>query len=277
MIMPHAKSVSEGIKRVAKENGATYAEILTQFLIERAAVRLVSDPILYQRLVFKGGFVGLRVYGSPRFTTDLDAVVQSEDRYDFRKTARDAMAQDLGDHVWFDFEQEVDLLTQNEYGGVRLQFRSGLGEPPEDKRRAQIINVDIGTGDPITPGAQDEKTPTTLGVGELSWRVYPIETIVAEKLHPLVSLGAENSRSKDIFDLAFYLPNANADLLKRAIARTFAHRGDAVPDSIATDIKSMDHSLLRRGWRSATGAIRPAPDFDITIKLVIEWLRRHAV
>jgi predicted nucleotidyltransferase component of viral defense system len=277
MTTPHAKSVSERIKRVAKDKGATYAEILTQFLIERAAVRLVSDPILYKRLVFKGGFVGLRVYGSPRFTTDLDAVVESKDRYDFRKNARDAMAHDLGDHVWFEFEQEVDLLTQNEYGGVRLQFRAGLGAPPEDTRRAQIINLDIGTGDPITPGAQDEKTPTTLGVGELSWRVYPIETIVAEKLHPLVNLGAENSRSKDIFDLAFYLPNAKAELLKQAIARTFAHRSDAVPDSIANDIEIMDHSLLRRGWRSATGSIRPAPDFDDTIKLVLEWLRRHAV
>lgn len=152
MTTPHAKSVSERIKRVAKEEGATYAEILTQFLIESAAVRLVSDPILYQRLVFKGGFVGLRVYGSPRFTTDLDAVVQCQDRFDFRKKARDAMAQDLGDHVWFDFEQEVDLLTQNEYGGVRLQFRSGLGAPPEDKRRAQIINLDIGTGDLLGRG-----------------------------------------------------------------------------------------------------------------------------
>ena len=103
--------------------------------------------------MFKGGFVGRSVYGSLGFTTDLDAVVQSLDRYDFRKKARDAMAQDLGDHVWFDFEQEVDLLTQNEYGGVRLQFRSELGAAPEDKRRAQIINLDIGAGDPITPGA----------------------------------------------------------------------------------------------------------------------------
>ena len=108
MTTPHTQSVSERIKRVAKEKGATYAEILTQFLIERAAVRLVSDPILYKRLVFKGGFVGLMVYASPRFTTDLDAVLQSQDRYDFRTNARDAMAHDLGDHVWFEFEQGVD-------------------------------------------------------------------------------------------------------------------------------------------------------------------------
>ena len=83
--------------------------------------------------------------------------------------------------------------------------------------------------------------------------------------------------ANNIFDLAFYLPNAKTELLKQAIARTFVHRSNKVPDSIANAIESMDHSLLRRGWRSATGAIRPAPDFDVTIKLVIEYLRRHSV
>ena len=93
----------------------------------------------------------------------------------------------------------------------------------------------------------------------------------------MVSLGAANSRSKDIFDLAFYLPNAKAELLKQAIARTFAQRSDKVPNSIVTDIETMDHSQLRQGWRSATCAIGLAPDSEVTIKLVIEWMRRHAV
>jgi hypothetical protein len=114
MTTPHAKSVSERIKRVAKDKGVTCVLIHSRFLMERAAVCLVSDPILYQRLAFKGGFVVLRVYGSPRFTTDLDAVVQSQDRYDFRKKARDAIALYQGDHLRFDFEQEVVLLTQND-------------------------------------------------------------------------------------------------------------------------------------------------------------------
>ncbi len=129
--------------------------------------------------------------------------------------------------------------------------------------------MNIASGDPITPKPHYENTPTTLGIGELSWRVYPVETIIAEKLHSLVSLGADNSRSKDIFDLAFYLPSAKTDLLKQAITQTFKYRKESVPNSIALKVAMMDYALLRRGWRSATGAIRPAPDF--------EWLERHSL
>jgi hypothetical protein len=115
----------------------------------------------------------------------------------------------------------------------------------------------------------------TLGIGELSWKVYPVETIIAEKLHPLISLGQDNSRSKDIFDLAFYLPNAKPEIVQEAIARTFAHRGDDKRKSIGEFLKNLDHSMLRRGWRSATATIRPAPDFDQTINAVIDWLNLH--
>jgi hypothetical protein len=101
------------------------------------------------------------------------------------------MTQDLGDHVWFDFEQEVHLLTQNEYGGVRLQFRSGLGTPPEDKRRAQIINLDIGTGDPVTPGAQDETTPMTLGTRTVQ-KIVPREVCERPGL-------CRSKQNKDLF------------------------------------------------------------------------------
>ena len=69
MTTPHIRSVSDRLKRLSRERNATYAEVLTQFFIERAVVRLVGDAVLYEHLIFKGGFVGLRVYGSPRFTT----------------------------------------------------------------------------------------------------------------------------------------------------------------------------------------------------------------
>jgi hypothetical protein len=116
-----------------------------------------------------------------------------------------------------------------------------------------------------------------LGTGELSWYVYPIETIIAEKLHPLVRLGQENSRSKDMFDLAFYLPNAKPELLKEAIAKTFAYRSDIPPTSIADFLVNLDLGMLRRGWRSATASIRPAPDFDHSVGVVIDWLHRYSV
>ncbi|MBI3901121.1 MAG: nucleotidyl transferase AbiEii/AbiGii toxin family protein, partial [Chlamydiia bacterium] len=49
---------------------------------------------------------------------------------------------------------------------------------------------------------------------DLSWSIYPIETIIAEKLHALINRGHLNSRSKDVFDLVAFLPTAKRSLLQ---------------------------------------------------------------
>ncbi len=109
MTNPLVRSVSDRLKRIAREQQATYAEILTQFLIERAVARLAIEPVLLEHLVFKGGFVGLRVYGSPRFTTDLDAITYRKDRGEIIRLIKNALSKSLGDHVWFIYENEMDL------------------------------------------------------------------------------------------------------------------------------------------------------------------------
>ncbi|NRA47414.1 MAG: nucleotidyl transferase AbiEii/AbiGii toxin family protein [Oligoflexales bacterium] len=61
-----------------------------------------------------------------------------------------------------------------------------------------------------------------LGSSSVSWLVYPIETIVAEKLHCLIMRGSSNSRSKDIFDLFFYLDKCDSKILEKALHATFS-------------------------------------------------------
>ena len=52
----------------------------------------------------------------------------------------------------------------------------------------------MGFGDPVFPGPQNLVMTSILkGVEEVSWSVYPVETIVAEKLHALIDLGEINS------------------------------------------------------------------------------------
>ena len=277
MTNPLVRSVSDRLKRIAREQQATYAEILTQFLIERAVARLAIEPGLQEHLVFKGGFVGLRVYGSPRFTTDLDAITYRKDRGEIIRLIKNALSKSLGDHVWFIYENEMDLVTQGEYGGIRIAYRFGLGDPPKDLRKAQIFHIDIGSGDPVTPEPRREVTHPTLGEEKITWLVYPVETIIAEKLHPLVRLGSDNSRSKDIFDLAHHLPKSSIEQVKKAIQATFSYRGDTVPDSFAEFLAGFDRSKLRRGWKAATGTIQNTPDFDASFDAIIEWCRSNSL
>ena len=167
----------------SQKTAVSFPHILTSFLIERLVARLVAKPALKTSLVFKGGFVGLRVYHNDRFTVDLDALLFKSD---LRKTlvkVREAAETDISDGVWFVYENEADLATQGEYGGVRQVFRAGLGEKLKNIKRAQIVNFDLGIGDPVTPGPVETTTNSLVLEQDFSWAVYPVETILAEKLH----------------------------------------------------------------------------------------------
>jgi len=63
------------------------------------------------------------------------------------------------------------------------------------------IQVDIGFGDAITPGTQEIHFPTLLNQPAPRVLSYPPETVIAEKLEAIISLGDINGRLKDFYDL----------------------------------------------------------------------------
>jgi hypothetical protein len=78
-----------------------------------------------------------------------------------------------------------------DYEGVRIRFRGTL-------EKARIpMQIDIGFGDAVYPSAQEMSYPTLLDFPAPRLRMYPRETVVAEKLEAMVFLGTVNSRMKD--------------------------------------------------------------------------------
>jgi hypothetical protein len=265
------KSLRDRLKKIASDTNAPIQAVVTDYLIERIVYRLAVDPTLQEHLVFKGGYVGLRCYSSPRYTVDLDAIAHNKGIDEVLIKAKNAISYRLNDLAWYELEKEIDLATQNEYGGIRLQYRAGIGEKPKNIKKAQIVKVDIGIGDPVTPSPVNKELPEKLGDKSITWKVYNIETIIAEKLHCLISRSSENSRSKDIFDLAFYLPQCDKDILWNALNTTFAYRGDPLPAKIYGAVSDINKDVLRRGWKSATGLLVSKPDFDDCFNMILNW------
>lgn len=264
------QSVRQKLLNVSLEAGLPYQNVETAFILERLVARLIADRMLRQHLVFKGGFVGLRVYDSPRYTVDVDALVVDADVGSVLELARTNAESDLEDGVWFRLEDQVDLATQGEYGGIRQVYRAGIGEVLKDPRKAQIVHFDVGIGDPVTPYPRELSTPSLLSPGEaLSWAVYPLETIIAEKLHALIAHGNVNSRSKDVYDLAVFLPKADAGVLGEALRRCFAFRSTALPESFSDVLSFLDTKTLERGWISATASIPDRPQFGPIFEAVV--------
>lgn len=266
-------SIRQKLINLSVEIGVPFQNLETAFILERLVARLTADAGLQKHLVFKGGFVGLKVYNSARYTVDVDALVVEANVESILKSAKRCAQTDSDDGVWFRFENQIDLATQGEYGGIRQTYRAGIGEVLKNLNKAQVVHFDVGLGDPVTPGPMSTETNSLIiPDSNLSWQVYPVETIIAEKMHALISHGDINSRSKDVYDLAFLLPRADASILGQALKRCFEFRETELPDSFTTFLKSMDTKSLERGWMSATTSI-PGPAsfsavFDNLIKSI---------
>jgi len=97
------------------------------------------------------------------------------------------------------------------------------------------IQIDIGFGDAVTPAAVEMRYPTLLNdIPAPLLRVYPRETVFAEKLEAIVKLGMINSRMKDYFDLLTLVNEDAMDAvqLAKAIDATFARRETPLPASL---------------------------------------------
>lgn len=266
-------SVRQKLVNLSHQLDVLYPNLETAFMLERLVARLVADETLHGHLVFKGGFVGLRVYDSQRYTVDVDALALKANVESTLELSRQKIESDLEDGVWFRFEDQVDLATQGEYGGIRQTYRAGIGEVLKNLTKARVVHFDVGIGDPVTPGPLMIETASLVSANEdLSWSVYPIETIVAEKLHALIARGNINSRSKDVYDLAVFLPKADAAVLGRALKRCFDHRSTDLPTSLSTVLMAIDTKSLERGWISATASVPDRPGFRETFETVIRLI-----
>ncbi len=264
-------SVRKKLSNLAQKLKVPYRNVETVFLIERLVARLVGDKKFSQNLVFKGGFVGLKVYGSPRYTIDLDALLVKSNIDSTLELVKKRAEMETDDGTWFRFESQTNLTTQGEYGGIRQVYRAGIGEILPDIKRAQSIFFDLGIGDPITPGPQKAETPSLFPQNEaIRWSVYPIETICAEKLHALLTHGDANSRSKDVHDLSFFLPKADAETLGTALKRCFEFRETELPQKLSAEIEKINTLRLEQGWANSVSTVAKAPDFRTSFEAVIK-------
>lgn len=153
------------------------------------------------------------------------------------------------------------------------QSQSIIGEVCKDLKKDQIVHLDIGVGDPIIPEPQEIKTPLILSkIENLSWKVYPIETMIAEKLHALVSHGDQNSRSKDVYDLAVFLPKADPKILHQAVVQCFSSRSTEMPAYVSEHVRKLNTTRLESGWLSAVASISEKMPFKLAFNSLLDEL-----
>lgn len=65
----------------------------------------------------------------------------------------------------------------------------------------ETFNIDVATGDPITPKEINYKYNLLIENRYINILAYNLETVLAEKLETILTRGEKSSRMKDYYDI----------------------------------------------------------------------------
>ncbi len=225
-----AASVRQRLLNLARARQQDFQVVLTHYAIERMLYR-ISQSRHRDQFILKGAML-FHVWGGipPRVTRDMDLLGQGAREPDviagvFRELV--SIEAEPPDGVSFDSASvEVqEIRDRAEQRGVRIRLSARL------EAARMIVQVDIGFGDVVTPAPTVAEYPTLLDLPAPTVRIYPPDTVVAEKLEAMVKLGVATTRMKDLHDIWVLSRRFSFEggVLSQAVRATFERRRTAFP------------------------------------------------
>lgn len=222
-------SVLARLKNLSRLRRQDYQHILLRYATERFLYRL-SISGYADNFVLKGGnlFVIWQNGDNSRPTMDSDLLCFGDTSHEYlRKVFASIAGMEDSDGIMFDAEGiAVEAIREDtKYGGARVTFNAFIGT-------VRIpLQFDIGVGDAITPVPEQAAFPVLLDGSPPHLKIYPMATVIAEKLEAMVVRGGSNSRMKDFYDIwqLSRLAEHSARMLRTAIENTFKRRGTELP------------------------------------------------
>ena len=224
-------SVRSKLTNQFKKTGENLQTLFVRYANERFLYRL-SQTEHRTKFLVKGATVFAFWFNKPhRPTKDLDLLGYGKNEIpEIENIVREICAVKEDDGLEFLTETIKGSLIREdqEYQGVRITITVML-------ERARIpVQIDFGFGDAVTPEAEEVELNTILDFPAPRIRIYPKETVVAEKFEALVTLGLGNGRMKDFWDLNYLIKHLEFDgkLLQNAIRNTFINRQTELPQEL---------------------------------------------
>lgn len=252
-IKNYGKSIRSILLNIAKEENIFYQTVLTRYFQERLLYR-VSQTRYRNNFYLKGGVL---VYVYERFaarpTLDIDFLgnnISNEGASIVKAFKEICSVYCEEDGVTFDVDNITfqNITEFKDYHGVRLSI------PVSMDTISQVMTMDIGFGDVVTPEPIDLDYPVLLEhLPSANILAYSLETVIAEKLHAVVDLADQSSRMKDYYDLYTLLHNEKYDaaVLQEAIIRTFENRHASYdPNTIFFRKEFSDNQQMQVRWQA---------------------------
>lgn len=256
----NSMQVKDKLKNIAVKKNIEFNTLLRLYMYDRFIERLAVSKYR-DNFILKGGFYLSTLFGlESRSTKDIDTAIKDTNftKENVEEMIKSIISIDINDGALINFVKISNIREEDQYGGFRVVLNVKVDTIRE------TFQIDIATGDPITPKPIVYKYLPILGDGYINIWSYNIETVIAEKLETILRRAEANSRTRDYYDLYLIYTkgwnNVNFNDLHKAIDKTLKKNYTGNIEEAIAILK--DSKIIKNRWDSYKKKYEYAKNID---------------
>ena len=223
--MKTSEQIKGAIRNISKKTGVNPNSLLQMCLFEGILEKL-SKSKYSENFILKGGLLISSLIGvDMRSTMDMDTTIRGIplNEVSITKILNEILAIEIDADIEYKLIKLSPIRQEDVYEDFCASISCIFG------KINATLNIDITTGDVITPREMNYSYSKILEEGTIPIMTYTIETILAEKFETISSRNITTTRARDFYDLymiySIYKYKIDKYILRKAIERTSKHRG----------------------------------------------------
>ena len=223
--MKTSEQIKGAIRNISKKTGVNPNSLLQMCLFEGILEKL-SRSKYSENFILKGGLLISSLIGvDMRSTMDMDTTLRGIplNEVSITKILNEILAIEIDADIEYKLIKLSPIRQEDVYEDFCASISCIFG------KINATLNIDITTGDVITPREMNYSYSKILEEGTIPIMTYTIETILAEKFETISSRNITTTRARDFYDLcmvySIYKDKIDKDILRKAIERTSKYRG----------------------------------------------------
>ena len=222
--MKTSEQIKGAIRNISKKTGVNANSLLQMCLFE-GILEKISKSKYKNHFILKGGLLISSLIGvEMRSTLDMDTTIRGlpMNEENISKILQEILEIYIDADIVYRLVKLERIRTEEFYEDFSATISCRYGKINTN------LNIDITTGDIITPKEVQYFYEKILEEGSISILTYTIETIIAEKFETISSRNITTTRARDFYDLYMlynlYKSKIDKNILKEAITLTSQHR-----------------------------------------------------
>lgn len=222
--MKTSEQIKGAIRNISKKTGVNANSLLQMCLFE-GILEKISNSKYKNHIILKGGLLISSLIGvEMRSTLDMDTTIRGlpMNEENILKILHEILEITIDADIVYRLIKLERIRKEDLYEDFCATISCRYGKINAN------LNIDITTGDIITPKEIQYSYEKILEEGSISILTYTIETIIAEKFETISSRNITTTRARDFYDLymlyKIYKSKIERNVLKEAITLTSQHR-----------------------------------------------------